>query len=189
MLSVTGAARPDFSSRIEFGCQNADEQFLAVASGFFGAALVPFDAPDLMQEADDAAGESFRVGDAVAGQAFAEIARLADIQDPLGGAAHQVHARHFGERAEEVLAEPLDERFGRVEKPELSGSHGLNSTSLDVNFQPLIIASSHGFGVFPDNENISFARGSLFVIVSCTFLCLYAYRYNSACLTACDRPA
>ena len=139
-MLVTGPARPDFSSCIEFGCQDADEQFLAVAGGFFGAALVPFDAPDLMQEADDAAGESFRVGDPVAGQALAEIAGFADIQDPLGGAAHQVHARHFGERAEEVLAEPFDKRPGRVEKPELSGGHGLNSTRLTAGFQLLIVA-------------------------------------------------
>ena len=98
-----------------------------------------------MQEADDAAGKSFRVGDPVAGQAFAEITRFADIQDPLGGAAHQVHARHFGERAEEVLAEPLDKRPGRVEKPELSGSHAAISTRLDGNFQLRMRASEVEF--------------------------------------------
>jgi len=140
MLLVTSPAWPDFSSRIEFGCQDADKQFLAVAGGFFSAALVPFNAPDLMQEANDAAGESFRVGDPVAGQALAEIAGFADIQDPLGGATHQVHARHFGERAEEVLAEPLDERPRRVEKPELSDSHASISTRLDGNFQSQIVA-------------------------------------------------
>src|SRR5882724_11334480 len=97
-----------------------------------------------MQEADDAAGKSYRVGDPVAGQAFAKIAGFADIQDPLSGAAHQVHARHFGEGAEEVLAEPLNKRPGRVEKPELSGGHAAISTRLDGNFQLRMRASGRG---------------------------------------------
>ena len=101
-----------------------------------GAAFVPFNATDLVQQADDAAGQAFGIRDAVAGQAFAKVEGFSDIQYTFSCAAHQVNGGHFGEGAEKILAEPLDERLGRVEKPELPGGHARNSTWTAVNFQP-----------------------------------------------------
>jgi hypothetical protein len=132
-----------------------------VTRDFLGAALVPFDAPDLMQEADDAAGQAFGVGDAVAREAFAEVARLADIQDAFIGAAHQIDGGHFGERAEEVLAEPLDERLGRVEKPELPGRHAFILAWQDVLFKSLIVARRRVLRYGSDDGKNSLVRGSL----------------------------
>ena len=94
-----------------------------MARGFFRTAFVPLDARDAMQQADHAVRETFRVGDAIAGQAFAQIARLAHVQDALGIATHEIDAGTAGKRAEKFLAQPFDERFRRWKKPELSGSH------------------------------------------------------------------
>ncbi len=94
-----------------------------MARGFFGAAFVPFDARYAMEQADHAARETFRVGDAIAGQALAQVARFAHVQHAFGIAAYEIDARAAGERAEKFLAQPLDERFRWWKKPELSGSH------------------------------------------------------------------
>lgn len=115
---------PRFSCGIEPRHEGANECLFPMARGFFGTALVPFDARHAMEQADHAARESFRVGDAIAGQALAQVARLAHVQDAFGIAAHEVNAGAAGKRAEKFLAQPLDERFRRWKKPELSGSHG-----------------------------------------------------------------
>lgn len=94
-----------------------------MAGGFFGPAFVPLDARDTMEQADHAARQALGIGDAVTGQALAQVAGFADVEDALAVSAHEINARPAGKRTKKFRAQPLDERFGRREKPELTGGH------------------------------------------------------------------
>ncbi len=80
-------AWPDFTGAVEAGVEDANELLFAVAGGCFGRAKVELNAPDEMEHPDNPPWQAFGIGDAIAAEAFAEVARLADIQDALGIAA------------------------------------------------------------------------------------------------------
>src|SRR5438270_13375859 len=118
---------PNLADGIELRREHANQQLFAIARGFFRRAFVPFNAADLVQEPDDSTREPLRIGNAVTAKALPQIACFAYIQNALRFTAQEVNARARGDLAEEIIAEPLDERFRRVEKPELA-SHASIST-------------------------------------------------------------
>jgi hypothetical protein len=79
-----------------------------MTGGFLRSAFVPFDARDAMQQADHPARKALRIGDAITGQALAQIARLAHIQDALPFPAHIINTRPGRQRAKKFLTQPLE---------------------------------------------------------------------------------
>ena len=70
---------PNLPCRIKLRRQHANQQFLPVTRRDFRRAFIPFNAPDLVQQADDPARQPFWISDAIIREPFPEIPRLADI--------------------------------------------------------------------------------------------------------------
>jgi hypothetical protein len=154
-------ARPDFPRAVEPRIQHADQQLLPMTRRHLGGADIELDARHEVQQPDDAPGKSLRVGDAISGQPPAQIPGLADIEHAFRCAAQEIHARPARERAKESLTQPLDERPGRIEKPELPGSHAPISTEAVGQRLSNLPASSRASFRTPDFElRISAQRNS-----------------------------
>ena len=95
--------------------------------GFIGT-QIRFDAGDGLEEAQVASAEAFGIGNAVAAEALADVAGLADVDDFALGIVHLVDTGVAGDLLEKLFSEPLDEGlFGR-EQELLAGRHERKNT-------------------------------------------------------------
>src|SRR6185437_17072277 len=96
---------PNFSSRIEFRRQHANQPLLPLPRGFLRCAFVPLNAPYQVQQPDDAARQALWIRDTIATKPFPQIPRLAHVQNSFRRAAKEIHAWRGRQRGEKLLAE------------------------------------------------------------------------------------
>ena len=100
-------------SAIETRLMNAEKFEFAGAGGFSGGQAFECDGFDFVNESGEAAGDAIGIGVFVIGEARAEVFRLADVEDAIGLAAHDVNAGFARGGFEKVVAETLDQRPGQ----------------------------------------------------------------------------
>jgi hypothetical protein len=97
---------------IEARLVQAQQFEFARASRGRGGAAFESDRLDFMHETREAARDAIGIGVFVKRQASAEILGLANVENPIGIAAHDINAGFTGRGFEEIVAETLDQGLG-----------------------------------------------------------------------------
>jgi hypothetical protein len=94
----------------------SQEEFAFQRDGFFGrCGDSPLNPVDQVHQSPCAPGVAVRVNVAVAVQAIAQVARLADVEKFAGGIVHEIHAGSARNAEEEFATEALAQGFGAWE--------------------------------------------------------------------------
>ncbi len=114
--------RPD-AGAIESGLEGQQQCRFALEGGRFVFTGFPVDPFDSVQEAQEATRQAVGIRHPVARQAMPEITRLADVQDRIAGAVHEIDPGPLGQLPEEGLAQAVNRRTRVRPETELGRFH------------------------------------------------------------------